>query len=116
MERSGILLDKAKIDAEAVVVAADALAYEKRVIIAADNALTQKLQTEENIQTVWADAFARRSVPQTVWVTGGGTGAQGVPKGDNNETEAFMKVMTGLMAERLNYERGIPAIAAPAVK
>ena len=78
--------------------------------------MTQKLKTEENVHRVWADAFAQRKVPHTVWVTGGGTGAQGVPKGDNNETEAFMKVMTGLMAERLNYERGIPAMAAPAVK
>jgi regulator of protease activity HflC (stomatin/prohibitin superfamily) len=106
MERSGILLDKAKIDAEAVVVAADALAYEKRVIIAADNALTQKLQTEERIQKVWADAYAKRAVPQYVF---GGNGE--TPVGGDQETARFMKLMTIDAAKRLAYDRGIPAIA-----
>jgi regulator of protease activity HflC (stomatin/prohibitin superfamily) len=59
-QTSEILLEKAKIDAEAVRVAADAEAYKKAKILNADNALAQKLEAEIEIQKVWADAYAKR--------------------------------------------------------
>lgn len=65
-ETSLILLEKAKIDAEAVRVAADAEAYKKAKILSADNALAQKLEAEIQIQRVWAEACANRKVPQYV--------------------------------------------------
>ena len=101
---SKILLSKAKIDAEAVKVAADAEAYRKQKILNADNALAQKLEAEIEIQKIWADAFARRAVPQ--YVFGGGADG-GVPVGSDMEVKNFMQLMTLDAARRLNYERGL---------
>ncbi len=102
-ETSVVLLDKAKIDAEAVRVAADAEAYKKTQILTADNALAQKLDAEIEIQTVWADAYARRAVPQ--YVFGGAT--SDTPVGGDTETARFMQLMTVDAAKRLAYDRGI---------
>ncbi|HAY91565.1 MAG TPA: hypothetical protein DCY34_07870 [Rhodobacteraceae bacterium] len=57
-ERSVILSEKAKIDAEAVKVAADTDAHAEAAVIEIDNALAQKLEAEISIQRVWADAYA----------------------------------------------------------
>lgn len=72
------LLAKAKIDAEAVKVTADAEAYKKRQIIKADNALAQKLEAIKFIAQVQAEAQAKRQVPSTVIYSGTTTeGAMG---------------------------------------
>lgn len=105
-ETSKILLSKAKIDAEAVKVAADAEAYKKAKILSADNALAQKLEAEIEIQRIWADAFAKRSVPQNVFGAGG---AGGTPVGSDMEVKNFMQLMTLDAAKRLNYERSLQA-------
>ncbi|WGH49761.1 hypothetical protein [Alishewanella phage vB_AspM_Slickus01] len=101
---SEVLLVKAKIDAQAKQVAADAEAYEKRAILEADNALAQKLDTEVRIQTVWAQAYAKRNVPQ--YVFGGGSGG-GAPSGSDGEVKTFMQLMTMDAAKSLNYERKV---------
>lgn len=101
-ETAEILLSKAKIDAEAVVVAAEAEAYKKEKILSADNALAQKLDAEIEIQRIWAEAFAKRSVPQTVFGANSGT-----PVGSDMEVKNFMQLMTLDAAKRLNYERGL---------
>lgn len=101
-ETSTILLEKAKIDAEAKKVAADAEAYAKEKIIEADNALAQKLEAEVQIQQIWADAFSKRQVPQ--YVFGGGSDT---PVGADTEVSNFMKMMTVDAAKRLNYDRGL---------
>jgi len=105
-ETSKILLSKAKIDAEAVKVGADAEAYMKAKILSADNALAQKLEAEIEIQRIWAEAFAKRSVPQNVF----GAGAEGgTPVGSDMEVKNFMQLMTLDAAKRLNYERSLQA-------
>ena len=103
-ETSKILLSKARIDAEAVMVAADAEAYMKAKIISADNALAQKLEAEIEIQRIWAEAFAKRSVPQNVF---GASTAEGTPVGSDMEVKNFMQLMTLDAAKRLNYERSL---------
>jgi hypothetical protein len=100
-----IEFERAKIDAEAVKVTADATAYAKEKVIKADNALAQKLATEERIQAVWADAYAKRNVPQYVFGGGGNT-----PVGGDTETSNFMKLMTMEAAKNLNYERNIETV------
>ena len=103
-ETSKILLSKARIDAEAVKVAADAEAYKKAEILSADNALAQKLDAEIEIQRIWADAFAKRSVPQNVF----GAGGNGeTPTGSDMEVKHFMQLLTLEAAERLNYDRAV---------
>ena len=103
-ETSKILLSKARIDAEAVKVAAEAEAYRKAKILSADNALAQKLEAEIEIQQIWAEAFARRSVPQNVFGSGGDT-----PVGSDMEVKNFMQLMTLDAAKRLNYDRSLVA-------
>ena len=105
-ETSKILLEKARIDAEAVKVAADAEAYRKERILSADNALAQKLDAEIEIQRIWAEAFAKRAVPQNVF--GGGTNGE-TPTGSDMEVKHFMQLLTLEAAERLNYDRNVDA-------
>ena len=77
-ERAQILLETARIDAQAKQVSADAAAYEKTAILEADNALAQKLAAYVEVQKVWAEAFASRKVPTTVFgAPEGGVGTDG---------------------------------------
>jgi len=102
-ETAEINLEKAKIEAETQRTLADAEAYQKRVILEADNALAQKLEAEVKIQELWAEAFAKRSVPVNVF----GSGNTGTPVGNDTETKAFMQMLTLDAAKRLNYEREV---------
>lgn len=104
-DRSGVLLEKAQIDAEAVKVAADAEAYAKAAVLEADNALAQKLDTELSIQRVWAEAYAKRNVPQ--YVFGAGAGDGGVPTGNDQEARLLQQMLTMEYAKRLEYDRTI---------
>lgn len=92
------------IKAKSVKVLADADSYKKRVILKADNALAQKLQTEIDIQKVWAEAYAKRAVPQYVFGSGG---TNGTPTGSDSETANFMKLMTLEAAKNLSYDRTV---------
>lgn len=103
-QTSEILLAKARIDAQAVQVAADAEAYKKREILTADNALAQKLDAEIKIQGLWADAYAKRSVPTNVF---GASSDSGTPVGSDGEAKAFMQLLTLDAAKRLNYQRDV---------
>ena len=100
-EQAQILLEKARIDAQAVQVAADAAAYEKREILAADNALAQKLDAYVKIQEHWADAFAKRQVPSTIF------GATGEGAGTDNDVTRFLQLMTVRAAEGLALDPNI---------
>ena len=95
--------EKAKIEAETKRTLAEAEAYQKKVILQADNALAQKLDAEIQIQKLWADAFAKRKVPSTVF----GSGQSGAPVGSDAEVKAFMQMLTLDAAKRLNYERDL---------
>lgn len=108
-ETAKILLSKSRIDAQAVQVAADAQAYKKQKILQADNALAQKLDAEIQIQQIWADAFAKRNVPQYVF----GAGGTDVPVGSDNEVKHFMQLMTLDAAKRLSYDRSMALSKTP---
>jgi regulator of protease activity HflC (stomatin/prohibitin superfamily) len=105
-QTSEIRLAQAEIDAERQRTLADAAAYEKEVILQADNALAQKLETEVEIQKVWAEAYAKRAVPQYVF-GGGSQNGDGTPTGSDFEVQSFMKLMTMDAAKRLNYNREV---------
>lgn len=102
-ETSEIQLEKSKIESQTMRTLADAEAYQKEVILKADNALAQKLDAEVKIQQLWADAYAKRAVPTNVF----GGGAGGTPVGSDGEVRAFMQMLTLDAAKRLNYEREI---------
>ncbi|VAW69752.1 hypothetical protein MNBD_GAMMA09-2310 [hydrothermal vent metagenome] len=94
---------KAKIEAQTVRTLAEAEAYQKKVILQADNALAQKLDAEIQIQKLWASAFSQREVPTTVF----GSGQSGAPVGSDAEVKAFMQMLTLDAAKRLNYNREV---------
>lgn len=102
-ETAEINLEKATIEANTKRTLADAEAYEKKVILQADNALAQKLDAEIQIQKLWAAAFAQRKVPSTVF----GSGQSGAPVGSDAEVKAFMQMLTLDAAKRLNYDREV---------
>ncbi|MBR9829162.1 MAG: hypothetical protein GYB41_11040 [Oceanospirillales bacterium] len=103
-ETAEINLEKARIEAQTQRTLADAEAYQKQVILEADNALAQKLDAEIKIQQLWAAAYAKRQVPTNVFGAGGSDGA---PVGNDYETKAFMQLLTLDAAKRLNYERDL---------
>ncbi|MBV0932638.1 SPFH domain-containing protein [Marinobacterium weihaiense] len=104
-ETAEINLEKAKIEAQTQRTLAEAEAYQKQVILEADNALAQKLEAEIKIQQLWAEAYAKRQVPTNVF--GGGSGGDGAPVGNDYETKAFMQLLTLDAAKRLNYDRDL---------
>ena len=97
-----IRLEQAKIDAQAVQVAADAEAYKKREILQADNALAQKLDAWVEINKAYADAFAKRPVPTTVF---GGTGSDSYAQG--TDVQAFLQLMTVKAAKDLDVDTSV---------
>lgn len=102
-DTAGLALERAEIDAQARTVAADAEAYEKRALLEADNALQAKLATYEAVQRVWAEAFAQRRVPTTVF---GGSQEGGLPGGDADVAN-FLKLKTVEAARDLNLDTSI---------
>ena len=102
-QRSEILLAKAEIDAKAVVVAADAEAYQKEVVLKADNALAQKLAAWVDINKAYAAAFATRSVPATTFGGSGDTGSYAT----GSDVKAFLDIMTVKTARDLDLDTSI---------
>jgi len=102
-DTAAINLEKARIEAETKRTLADAEAYQKKIILKADNALAQKLEAEVEIQKLWAGAFAQRKVPTTVF----GSDSGGTPTGSDSEAKAFMQILTLDAAKRLSYDRKI---------
>ncbi len=101
-----VLLEKAKIDADALRVAAEAEAFARKARLDSDNALQQKLDTEIAIQRLWAQAFAKRNVP--LYVFGGASGNQaGAPVGADNEGMLLQQLLTMEYAKRLDYDRNV---------
>jgi regulator of protease activity HflC (stomatin/prohibitin superfamily) len=100
-ERAQILLETARIDAEARQVAADAAAYEKTAILQADNALAQKLEAYVEVQKVWAEAFANRKVPSTIFGTSEGSA------GTDGDITRFVDLLTMQAAKGLAVDPSI---------
>lgn len=69
-------LDKeaAAAEKEAAILRAEGEAESKQLVLAADNALEQKLETYERVQSAWAEAFATRPVPNVMVGAGYGEG------------------------------------------
>ncbi len=71
-------------------------AARKRLVYNADGALEKKLAAQVQIQRAWAEAFAKRSVPSTVF-GGGGSGA-----GSDGDVQVLMKLLTAQAAKDLS--------------
>ena len=100
-QTASIRLEQARIDAEARQVAADAEAYEKRAILEADNALQAKLDAYVAVQKFWANAFARRQVPQQIF------GASASGGGSDSDVQDFLDILTVRAAQDLSLNPSI---------
>jgi regulator of protease activity HflC (stomatin/prohibitin superfamily) len=105
METAQIKLEQAIIDAEAKTVAADATAYEKAAILAADNALQIKVDAIVEMNRDNAAAFAARKVPHTVFAGGGADGS--VPTGNDMGPANFMNIMMMKAARDLDVDLSV---------
>lgn len=70
----------------------------KRLVIEADGALAQKLATYEAVHGKWAEAFATRKVPTTVFGAGSG-GA-----GSDSDVQALLQLLTVKTAQDLSLD------------
>ena len=94
-EKQRIALQAAKLEAQKIKALAEAEAYAKQKVMAADGALDKKLAAYKDVQEVWANAFMNYKgdlVPK--FQTGGGT------KG--NAGLDFMEIMSAKAAMDLN--------------
>lgn len=76
-------------------------AAKKKLILAADGALQQKLDAWKEAQIAWANAYKERKVP--TWVTGGSSSGK-----LDNDTSEFMSMMQLLTAKSLGLNLSIP--------
>lgn len=92
-----VQLQKAQIDAQTTKTLADAESYKKKVLIAADGALSQKLATLEKINQFWANAAQHAPVPGVVMGGAGGVGRQA-------DIGSLMEVMAAKAAKDLQVD------------
>lgn len=76
-------------------------AERKKLVLQADGALAQKLQTLERVNAHWAQAYSKRPVPALVMGAGGAGGT------DTGATE-FAQMMQLLVAKELGVDLSVP--------
>ncbi len=96
-EKQQIAMEASKLEAAKIIALAEAEAYSKQKIMAADGALEKKLKTYEEVQRMWATAFQNY---QGALVPTFQTGTNGNGKG--NAGLDFMEIMGAKAAMDLN--------------
>lgn len=91
-----IQLEASYLQANKIKTLADAAAYEKQKIMAADGALEKKLAAYTQVQAYWADAFAHYSGAITPTYLMGGSG------GSYNGMQSFMELQNMNAMRQLN--------------
>jgi regulator of protease activity HflC (stomatin/prohibitin superfamily) len=97
--------DAAKLKKEEQILLGQGEAERKKLVLAADGALAQKLQTLERIHSFYAEAYSKRKVP-SVYMAGGGAEGTGSP---DNEFSQFMNMMNVNVAKQLATDMSIKA-------
>ena len=98
-EKQLIAMEAAKLEGEKIKALAEAEAYAKQKIMAADGALEKKLQTYEEVQRMWATAFQNyQGALVPTFQTGNATNGKG------NAGIEFMEIMGAKAAMDLNMD------------
>jgi len=103
MAKQKIAMEAAKLEAQKIKALADAEAYAKQKIMAADGALEKKLATYKDVQNMWANAFMNYKgdlVPKFQTAPANG-------KGGGNAGLDFMQIMGAKAAMDLNLDMGV---------
>ncbi len=101
-EKQQIAMEASKLEAAKIIALAEAEAYSKQKIMAADGALEKKLKTYEEVQRMWATAFQNY---QGALVPTFQTGTNGNGKG--NAGLDFMEIMGAKAAMDLNMNMNV---------
>ena len=96
-QKQAIALEASRMEAAKIKALAEAEAYAKREIMNADGALEKKLEAYENVQRVWADAFAKYQGDLVPQIQTGGAGG-------NNAGLDFMNLMSMQAAKDLGLQ------------
>lgn len=102
-------LETAKLQKETEIAIGQGEAERRRLVLEADGALEKKLQAYIEAQRVWADAFAKRSVPGVVMAGAGGSGTDG-------DVSSFMQILGAKAARDLAVDLEIKEAAPRAAK
>ncbi len=97
-EKQKIALQAAKLEAQKIKALADAQAYAKQKMMAADGALEMKLETYEQVQQMWANAFQNYKGDLVPKIQSGSNGNKG------NAGLDFMEVMGAKAAMDLSMD------------
>ena len=97
-EKQKIALQAAKLEAQKIKALADAQAYAKQKMMAADGALEMKLETYEQVQQMWANAFQNYKGDLVPKIQSGSNGTKG------NAGLDFMEVMGAKAAMDLSMD------------
>jgi len=84
-------------------------AERKRLVLQADGALKQKLDTYERVMNSWANAYSQRQVPTLVM--GGGAAGQGTDQSTMDFNQAMQLLVAGQLGLDLKVPRGATAPA-----
>jgi regulator of protease activity HflC (stomatin/prohibitin superfamily) len=97
--------DAAKLKKEEQILLGQGEAERKKLVLAADGALAQKLDALRYIHKKYAEAYSQRKVP-SVYMAGGAEDGKGGP---DNEFTQFMNMMNIGIAKQLSVDTTIPA-------
>jgi regulator of protease activity HflC (stomatin/prohibitin superfamily) len=107
------LLEVAKLEKEAAefarqkdILLGQGEAERKRLVLQADGALREKLETYERVNARWADAYSKRQVPTLVM---GGNGAQGTDQATLDFNQAMQLLVANQMGLDLKVAKGAQA-------
>jgi len=104
-EKQKIALEASLMEAKRIKALAEAEAYSKQKIMAADGALEKKLATYKEVQEMWANAFANYKGDLVPQIQTGGAGASG-----SNGGLDFMQLMSMKAAKDLSLEMNMKKI------
>ena len=104
-EYAALERDAAKLQKERNILDGQGLAEKRKLVLAADGALKQKLATFESVQKYWADAYSQRKVPMYNITGSGGDGGTGTNL--DMETKIFQQNMNLLMLKQLGLDMTI---------
>jgi hypothetical protein len=101
-EVAAVNLDAAKLTKQQQIELATGQSESRKLILAADGALAQKLEAYTSVQKSWADAYARRAVPQVEM--GGNTGGAG----GATEAQGLLQLLEIKAAKDLALDLAVP--------
>lgn len=95
-EVARLAMEEAEYTKRKLILEGEGQAAKKRLVMQADGALKQKLDAYVAVQTVWAEAYAKRNVPQQYFNSGSSAGGYG-----DSDSKVFQQMLNAMIAKDL---------------